>query len=308
MKPKCWLRNLLCDVRLTLDRFHLKISDHRCRQTAAFWKGVKSMSRSFLSGKSPQRIEDACRFLYQSMEEQTKTQLGKLDLEDLINEQISKVVESKLEENNRKAALRHKPDPQGQVLYFKEERQTSLERWMKIFNQIYADMVRLGLPIHKPDYVSVRRSLRVTLGKCYCESLWDVNTRTMQKHFYIYFNPDLLKLEEERILRDTFAHELIHTIDGCMNHSKLFKYYASFVNDELGCRVTSTFSVDLYPALSAADKKILDVRAQRQTKYQYQVQCIDCKMTINRQRKSKLIEHPERYRCGRCGGRLKRTK
>ncbi len=266
------------------------------------------MTRSFLLDESQQRIEDACRFLYQSIEEQTGSKLDTLDLEDLITEQISRVVESKLQENNRKAALRHKPDPQGQVLYLKEENQTLSERWMKIFNQVYTEMVELGLPIHKPDYVSVKRSLRVTLGKCYCESLWDAKTRTMQKHFYIYFNPDLLKLEEERILRDTFAHELIHTIDGCMNHSKLFKYYASFVNAKLGCRVSSTFSVDLYPALSPADKKVLDLRAKHQTQYQYQVQCVDCKTTFNRQRKSKLVEHPERYRCGLCGGKLKRTK
>lgn len=35
------------------------------------------------------------------------------------------------------------------------------------------------------------------------------------------------------------------------------------------------------------------------------VRCVDCSVELARYRASKLVEHPERYACGACGGRLR---
>lgn len=55
---------------------------------------------------------------------------------------------------------------------------------------------------------------RKTLGRC-----TERNGR-----FTIQLNPNLLKFEEdgEKIIHETIAHELCHTLPGCMNHGREF--------------------------------------------------------------------------------------
>lgn len=99
-------------------------------------------------------------------------------------------------------------------------------------------------------------------------------------------------------VKNTLMHEILHCVDGCWSHKGKWKMLAEKCNRELGTRIVrcSDYS-DVVPRTN-------DVVPSRQ----YAVQCTGCGKTVYRVTRSKVIMHPERYRCGSCGGRLKRVK
>lgn len=53
-----------------------------------------------------------------------------------------------------------------------------------------------------------------------------------------------------------------------------------------------------------ADRVDAPRRCRRFVPPAYWVTCLDCEERLARYRRSKLVKHPDRYRCGSCGGRL----
>ena len=98
-------------------------------------------------------------------------------------------------------------------------------------------------------------------------------------------------------LKNTILHELLHTCNGCMNHGSKWKALANKVNYAYGYKIKR---------LSDANEKgvIEDTRPE----YKYEIQCEDCGKSYKRSKMSKIIQHPEQYRCGCCHGKLKRIK
>lgn len=86
------------------------------------------------------------------------------------------------------------------------------------------------------------------------------------------------------------AHEVLHTCPGCMDHGRLWKQYAEYFGKILGVRIKCS--------TSCAELGIEDT-VQKSCKYI--AVCSNCGKTIYRMRASKLILHPEKYRCT-CGG------
>lgn len=242
-------------------------------------------------------------------EDRTSEMCRQRNIPEMVEKSYAEIMEKKYEDHNREVARRHKPDPLGQVL----ERvdgcyEQPTEHWMEIYLNVCEDLQMLRFPIHLADHVSVRRTLRTSLGKCYCEKIWDKQSKQLVKHYYIYFNPALLDVENDEVIRDTFAHELIHTIDSCMNHSEHFKHYAAIANYTLGYHVTTTFHKETYEELSEHDQKILSFRAENPAKDRYQLQCTGCDKIYSRQKLSAVVKHPEDYRCSICGSKLIRIK
>ena len=89
-------------------------------------------------------------------------------------------------------------------------------------------------------------------------------------------------------------HELLHTCPNCMNHGVQWKQYAKQLNGKYGYRITSRTS---YETLGIEDP------GSRET-IKYLVVCTGCGLEIQRKRRCRLTEHPEQYRCGKCGGTL----
>ncbi len=95
-------------------------------------------------------------------------------------------------------------------------------------------------------------------------------------------------------MKNTLAHEVLHTCRNCQNHGKNWKTYAAAMNEKYGYQITTT---------SSYEKMGLD-KPQQQKKYKYMIQCQSCGQKIYRQRKSKLIMYTRHYRC-KCGGKLR---
>lgn len=99
-----------------------------------------------------------------------------------------------------------------------------------------------------------------------------------------------LLFASEKACKQTLAHEVLHTCPGCKNHGTKWKQYAQ--------RMNSAYGYDISRASTHAALGIEDISRSR-----YLLRCVNCGAEIRRMRRSKLVDHPERYRC-KCGGKL----
>ncbi len=94
----------------------------------------------------------------------------------------------------------------------------------------------------------------------------------------------------ERVVRETLAHEVLHTCRGCRNHGDRWKAYAARMSAAYGYQIARTGT---WEAMGLPNQKPVN----------YLLTCQQCGLEIPRTRASALVQHPERYRC-RCGGLL----
>lgn len=111
--------------------------------------------------------------------------------------------------------------------------------------------------------------------------------------YIIEINYRLLEGNKESAM-ETMIHEILHTCKGCMNHGKTWTAYANKVTRELGYKITRT---------STFESKSLE-----RPKAKYIIACKECDVKYMRHRKSKVVTHYKRYRCGSCSGELELLK
>lgn len=109
--------------------------------------------------------------------------------------------------------------------------------------------------------------------------------------FTIELSSRMLGAEEKAVMH-TLAHEVLHTCWGCSNHGPRWKGYAARMNAAYGYEIARTDSCE---KLGVPDT----------SKVRYVLVCPKCGARITRSRRSRLVDHPECYRC-RCGGKLER--
>ena len=109
--------------------------------------------------------------------------------------------------------------------------------------------------------------------------------------FTIELSSRMLGAEEKAVMQ-TLAHEVLHTCYGCSNHGARWKGYAARMNAAYGYEIARTDSCE---KLGVPDT----------SKVRYVLVCTKCGARITRSRRSRLVDHPECYRC-RCGGKLER--
>ena len=162
---------------------------------------------------------------------------------------------------------------------------------MKIVERCMADLDSLSVA-----YGSVR-SWRVNTR---AKSRWGQCRQVAPGVFDISISA--LLLEEtvaDQAAMDTIVHELLHTVPGCTGHRGKWKQLAERVNRELpGYRIQR--------CTPAEEKGIYLPETKRQ--YPYRLQCISCGKEILRQKLCPVVKAPYRYRCGLCGGKLKRIQ
>ena len=139
---------------------------------------------------------------------------------------------------------------------------------------------------------------------------WKINTRAKSRwgqcrrlpdgSFEIQISHRLLTGEiDPTAAKKTIIHELLHTVRGCQDHQKRWKLLADRVNKA-------------YPAYhikrtSSYQEKGLSEPDTIHQKH-YCITCQNCGMRSFRQRASRVVTHPEHYRCFKCGGSLLITK
>lgn len=156
-----------------------------------------------------------------------------------------------------------------------------------IFQQLIEEFLRAGIPL---DRSCIQEELHfsntlTSLGKC--KKTGDLYTIYLSRH----------AMQDDNQIKNTLAHELIHTLPSCMNHGKRFHYYGNLLEKKLGISIASK--------ASKQESEKSGIQQAYQDKAKYKVVCSDCGYTIYRQKKSALISSPHKYRCGKCRGKLK---
>ena len=153
------------------------------------------------------------------------------------------------------------------------------------------DLLSIGI---QPGIVN--RWIINTRAKC----RWGLCTTVSPGLYNISIAERLLHDEvEDQAAKDTILHELLHTVKGCRGHKGLWKELANKVN-----RMLPQYNIKRIT--SAEEKGIKIIRCVRTN--HYTVRCVECGKEYHREKKSKLIQHPEKYRCGICSSPLERVK
>ncbi len=157
--------------------------------------------------------------------------------------------------------------------------------------QCQQDLNLLGIPYGNVRRWEINTSAKSRWGLCKCLKGGD---------FVISIAQMLLEDGvDEQALKDTIVHELLHTVPGCLDHKGKWKMYAELVNRRLP-------QYTIKRTASREEKGIMVDRVE--PVYRYVLQCSNCGTEFSRERKSKLVKNPEKFRCGRCHGRLKRIQ
>jgi predicted SprT family Zn-dependent metalloprotease len=99
------------------------------------------------------------------------------------------------------------------------------------------------------------------------------------------------RLKTEDKVREVLIHEILHTCPNCQNHKSIWKNYVIQMNTRYGYKVNPS----PYTKISIEDC----------VPYKYTIVCENCNNEWHRDRYSKLVKHPEQFRCSKCNGRLK---
>ena len=164
-------------------------------------------------------------------------------------------------------------------------------RFEKLYEEVKNELKNV-LPLSKnvnssPNYF---KSIN-TLGKCNRKIIGGII-----KIFTISLNEYLENCTDQTI-KNTIAHELIHTIDGCFDHKNKFKIMAQKIK-QLGYEVSRTSKSKEFSEF--VQKLRQDNETRRKSKI-YKVTCNHCGRSVLRQRKIN-VNH---YICPVCSGSLR---
>lgn len=161
---------------------------------------------------------------------------------------------------------------------------------LKLADQCRNDLLSVGIPCGNVRSWSVNSRAKARWGVC---------KRITRNTFELQIAESLLQDHvTDQAAKDTIAHELLHTVPGCLSHTGKWRQLADRVN-----RLLPQYQIKVKSSFE--EKELEDNRPVPECRYL--LKCQKCGKEIHRQKKSIVVEHPEHYRCT-CGGRLVRIK
>lgn len=148
----------------------------------------------------------------------------------------------------------------------------------------------LNIPYNKPMSWEVNKQAKTRWGQC----------RKRLGFYHININEELIDPSYLVGLKETILHELLHTINGCMNHGTKWKNYAKQVNEAYGYNISRCSGREKLGLAEVTKEDIL-------TSAKYVIVCTKCGTITTRNRMSNLIKYTANYAC-KCGGELRREK
>lgn len=165
-----------------------------------------------------------------------------------------------------------------------------------LYKEVLEEAKKLNLPISNKVNNSIIINKRAKSRFGCCKKIRKGFTET----FEIELSHRLLQCEEN-FIKQTLAHEILHTCPGCDNHGDTWKKYAYKMNQAYGYNIKRTDTAEQLGIIEEPEIK------RRLLKENYVLVCKNCGARISRTRMSNVVKHPSNYRC-RCGGKLERIK
>ena len=161
----------------------------------------------------------------------------------------------------------------------------------KLAAECEADLLSIGIQPGKVNrwIVNTRAKCRWGLCKQYLPGLYDISIaeRILQDNV------------SDQAAKNTILHELLHTVKGCHGHKGKWKELAAKVN-----RLLPQYTIK---RATSYEEKGLEYKPKERTN-RYAVKCPHGGKEYYREKESKLIQYPDKYRCGVCNNPLKRIR
>ena len=143
-----------------------------------------------------------------------------------------------------------------------------------------------GIKTGKITDIRVNPLLRSAWGRCITDRIAGTHIIEINEALLDDSVPDLS-------LKRTIIHELCHSVKDGHGHKRGWLEAAN--------RLKQVYGLQLSPANSAEELFVPNKLSQNPV-IRYVFRCTDCGMVIERCRRSKFVDNPEKYRCGNCGG------
>lgn len=127
------------------------------------------------------------------------------------------------------------------------------------------------------------------------ESFWGRCRKRPNGTYQIEVTKRLLECENDKDIKDTLIHELLHTCKNCMKHTGEWKVEAAKVNRLLGYNIKRT---------SSSSEKGLEPRQKMEIRYILKCNNQSCGHEYKHSRRTKSVNNPSAYRCVICRGDL----
>lgn len=125
---------------------------------------------------------------------------------------------------------------------------------------------------------------------------WGRCCRQPDGTYRIELSKYLFDSDTETGLKNTILHEICHTVRNGGGHKRGWLIAAQKLNDRFGYRIKRCDTSE--------DKNVAPIEKP----VRYILQCKSCGNQYVRMKMSQPVKYPERYHCGKCGGRLQRIQ
>lgn len=184
------------------------------------------------------------------------------------------------------------------------------EKLDRLFKECIQELEKIGIDINNKDIgkieINISKRNNKRYGACKQEEP-DIKSKYIERIGkrkivkYWKYNKHVIEISkwvmelDEKIIKNTIMHELIHCMPYCNNHGAEFKRYANYINNKLGYDISRVGNKE-----EDYKKSNLEYKEEKQLKYK--IECQKCGYTFYRQRQNKNFTR--KYRCGKCGGRF----
>lgn len=163
-----------------------------------------------------------------------------------------------------------------------DENKQMLETYL---NAILEQCNILNIPIGKDIIIMTDYRSSRNLGRCTKLSYYKIKDTELEDYDYQIKISKFVFKEDRNLLKNTLAHELLHTCENCMNHGNQWKYFAAKMN--------KNYDYDIKILYNSGTTK----RAK------YIIECTSCGNKATRYKDCKAIQNLHRCSCGKCGSK-----
>ena len=182
------------------------------------------------------------------------------------------------------------------------------EKLNKLYDECIKELSTIGIDAsqEKLGQIDIKIAKRNCKRYGCCKQEEPDKTTAYRKNRIVYykkFNKHHIEISKwvmslnNKTIKNTILHEIIHCFPDCNNHGKQFKEYAELINKKLGYNISR-----LGNKQEDYKKSNLEYRDEA-LNYKYKIICENCEQTYFRQRLSKNFS--KKFRCGICKGKLK---
>ena len=166
----------------------------------------------------------------------------------------------------------------------------------KLFNECIAELDAIGVEYGNITSVKVNTRAQKRWGLCKKKLITDCENSAQAYEYEISISHRLLADDvNDKVVKDTIMHEILHTCKKCYAHNNVWKSLANKVNKAYGYNIKRTTS---------CEEKEIESNIKDIAKHKFV--CVCCGTEVFRLKESNFTRNYKAYRCTRCGGNFKK--